>query len=523
MSVAVVVPTVGRASLARLLDALVAGSGPRPDRVLLVDDRRDRGRPLLGGAEPPEGVEVVPGRGAGPAAARNLGWRRARTDWVAFLDDDVVPSRSWLADLAADLAGLGPEVGGCQGRIVVPMPAGRRPTDWERNVRGLETARWATADMAYRREALTRVGGFDERFPRAYREDADLGLRVVGAGYRIVRGGRVVTHPVRPAGRFVSVRLQAGNADDVLMLAVHGPGWRRAAGVPPGRRPLHLVVTGLGLLGVGAFVLARRGDPTSRRVTQAGPRGRRAGRVGGLAGVGWLAGTLELALTRVLPGPRTAGEVATMAATSVLLPPAATWHWLVGWVRLPRLLRDGPSPEPRPPKAVLFDRDGTLVVDVPYNGDPGLVVVMPGAREAVGRLRAAGVATAVVSNQSGVARGLVGAEQVEAVNRRVEELLGPVGPWLVCPHGAGDGCGCRKPAPGLIEAAARALGVEAADCVVIGDIGADVEAARAAGARAVLVPTAATRAEEVAAAPVVAPDLVAAVELLLGPAGGAGR
>jgi len=523
MSVAVVVPTVGRASLARLLDALVAGSGPRPDRVLLVDDRRDRGRPLLGGAEPPEGVEVVPGRGAGPAAARNLGWRRARTDWVAFLDDDVVPSRSWLADLAADLAGLGPEVGGCQGRIVVPMPAGRRPTDWERNVRGLETARWATADMAYRREALTRVGGFDERFPRAYREDADLGLRVVGAGYRIVRGGRVVTHPVRPAGRFVSVRLQAGNADDVLMLAVHGPGWRRAAGVPPGRRPLHLVVTGLGLLGVGAFVLARRGDPTSRRVTQAGPRGRRAGRVGGLAGVGWLAGTLELALARVLPGPRTAGEVATMAATSVLLPPAATWHWLVGWVRLPRLLRDGPSPEPRPPKAVLFDRDGTLVVDVPYNGDPGLVVVMPGAREAVGRLRAAGVATAVVSNQSGVARGLVGAEQVEAVNRRVEELLGPVGPWLVCPHGAGDGCGCRKPAPGLIEAAARALGVEAADCVVIGDIGADVEAARAAGARAVLVPTAATRAEEVAAAPVVAPDLVAAVELLLGPAGGAGR
>jgi histidinol-phosphate phosphatase family protein len=523
MSVAVVVPTVGRASLARLLDALVAGSGPRPDRVLLVDDRRDRGRPLLGGAEPPEGVEVVPGRGAGPAAARNLGWRRARTDWVAFLDDDVVPSRSWLADLAADLAGLGPEVGGCQGRIVVPMPAGRRPTDWERNVRGLETARWATADMAYRREALARVGGFDERFPRAYREDADLGLRVVGAGYRIVAGRRVVTHPVRAAGRFVSVRLQAGNADDVLMLAVHGPGWRRAAGVPRGRRPWHLVVTGLGLLGllgVGAFVLARRGGPQGGLTL---PPGTTVGWVGGLAGVGWLAGTFELALARVLPGPRTAGEVATMAATSVLLPPAATWYWLAGWVRLPRLLCDGPCPDPWVPKAVLFDRDGTLVVDVPYNGDPGLVVVMPGAREAVGRLRAAGVATAVVSNQSGVARGLVGAEQVEAVNRRVEELLGPLGPWLVCPHGPGDGCGCRKPAPGLIEAAAGVLGVEAADCVVIGDIGADVEAARAAGARAVLVPTAATRAEEVAAAPVVAPDLVAAVELLLGPSGGAGR
>jgi histidinol-phosphate phosphatase family protein len=215
-----------------------------------------------------------------------------------------------------------------------------------------------------------------------------------------------------------------------------------------------------------------------------------------------------------------------MAATSVLLPPAATWHWLAGWVRLPGLLARGRPPTPPGPgrpKAVLFDRDGTLVVDVPHNGDPGRVLVMPGAREAVGRLRAAGVATAVVSNQSGVARGLVGAEQVEAVNRRVEELLGPLGPWLVCPHGPWEGCGCRKPAPGLIEAAAGALGVEPADCVVIGDIGADVEAARAAGARAVLVPTAATRAEEVAAAPAVARDLVAAVELLLGPAGGAGR
>jgi histidinol-phosphate phosphatase family protein len=223
-----------------------------------------------------------------------------------------------------------------------------------------------------------------------------------------------------------------------------------------------------------------------------------------------------------------------MSVTSVLMPPVATWHWLAGWARLPRLLRDtarapqsasraatssvAPGPSPRP-KAVLFDRDGTLVADVPYNGDPGRVVVMPGAREAVERVRAAGVATAVVSNQSGVARGRIRAEQVEAVNRRVEELLGPLGPWMVCLHGPWEGCGCRKPAPGLIEAAAGALGVEVADCVVIGDVGADVEAARAAGARGVLVPTPVTRAEEVAAAPEVAADLLSAVELVLGSEG----
>jgi histidinol-phosphate phosphatase family protein len=502
MTFDVVIPTVGRDSLRRLLEALAAADGPRPGQVLVVDDRRDRSRALpLGGVA---GVSVLAGRGAGPAAARNLGWRRAGAEWVAFLDDDVVPGRRWLADLARDLEGLAPEVAASQGRVRVPMPPGRRPTDWERNVRGLETARWATADMAYRRAVLEEVGGFDERFPRAYREDADLGLRVVRAGHRILPGRRVVTHPVRAAGGLVSLRLQAGNADDVLMRKVHGREWRRDAGVPRGRRSRHLLVTGLGLVGAGALLVARR---------------RGARRVAGLAGAGWLAGTVELALARILPGPRTAGEVVRMSVTSLLMPPVATWYWLAGWVRLPRLLAGG-APAPRPgrrrPGAVLFDRDGTLVADVPYNGDPGRVVLMPGAREAVERVRAAGVPTAVVSNQSGVGRGYLRAEQVEAVNRRIEELLGPLGPWLVCVHAPGDGCGCRKPAPGLIEAAARALGVAARDCVVIGDIGADVEAARAAGARAVLVPTPATRVEEVQAAPVVVPGLLRAVELVLG-------
>jgi len=168
------------------------------------------------------------------------------------------------------------------------------------------------------------------------------------------------------------------------------------------------------------------------------------------------------------------------------------------------------------PAAVLFDRDGTLVVDVPYNGDPGRVEPMAGARAALDRVRERGIPTAVVSNQSGVARGLLTAEAVAAVNARVEELLGPLGPWAICPHGPEDGCACRKPAPGLVLEAARALAVAPGRCAVIGDIGADVEAARAAGARGILVPTPVTRPEEVAAADEVSPDLRAAVERLLG-------
>ena len=167
------------------------------------------------------------------------------------------------------------------------------------------------------------------------------------------------------------------------------------------------------------------------------------------------------------------------------------------------------------PAAVLFDRDGTLVHDVPYNGDPALVQPMPGARAALDRLRAAGIPTAVVSNQSGVARGILTRQQVDAVNAQVEAVLGPLGPFLVCEHGPEDGCGCRKPAPGMVDAAARALGVDPADCALIGDIGADVGAALAAGARPVLVPTAVTRQEEVDAAPEVAADLLSAVGLLL--------
>lgn len=492
--VTIVVPTVGRPSLRRLLDSLATSRGPLPRAVLLVDDRRRAASPLLDSAPPArlEGlVRVIAGRGRGPAAARNAGWRAADSEWIAFLDDDVEVDTDWLARLAGDLD-VTDDIAGSQGRIRVPMPAHRRPTDWERNVAGLEHARWATADMAYRRAALVAVGGFDERFPRAYREDADIGLRITARGWRIVPGQRHITHPVRPAGRWVSVPLQRGNADDALMRARHGADWRGRAGVPRGRRRRHVVTTAALIAGVVARATGRRAAARTAL---------------GL----WAVLTTAFAWERVGPGPRTPAEVATMLATSCAIPPAATWHWLRGWVTV---LRHGA--EPPETAAVLFDRDGTLVVDVAYNGDPTKVELRDGARAAIAMLREAGVPTAVVSNQSGVARGLLSVDQVEAVKDRVEHLLGPMGPWCICPHAPNDGCSCRKPRPGLIRAAARRLGVDVRRCVVIGDIGSDVEAAHAAGARAVLVPTAVTRPDEVAAAPMVAGDLVTAVELALG-------
>src|SRR3954469_19077058 len=407
----VVVPTIGRPSLDVLLDALATARGPRPAELLIVDDR-PAGEPLRPAARdglPP--VRVVRTGGGGPARARNLGWRTARTEWIAFLDDDVVVDPDWYSGLERDLADLPPDVAGSQGRVRVPLPDDRRPTDWERGTAGLATSSWITADLAYRRAALAAVGGFDERFPRAFREDSDLALRVMDAVGRLVRGERRITHPVRPADPWISLRVQAGNADDVLMRRLHGPTWRERAGAALGRRPQHLAVSAAALTAVGLAV-ARR------------PRG------AALAGLAWAAGTAEFAWARIRPGPRTRDETVTMALTSAAIPPLATWHFLRGLAQHRRV-----RPWRGLPDLVLFDRDGTLVHDFPYNGDPEWVRPVDGAREALDRLRARGGKVGVVSNQARVPRGIITRAQVDACMDRLAELLGPFDTVQYCPHG----------------------------------------------------------------------------------------
>ncbi|WP_249345868.1 glycosyltransferase family 2 protein [Microbispora sp. H11081] len=305
-AVTVVIPTIGRPSLA----ATVAAVEPGPE-VIVVDDRSGRS-----GREPlpvPDRVRVLRSGGRGPAAARNAGWRAATTPWVVFLDDDVVPGPGWARALAEDLARLPGNVGGSQGRLEAPLPEGRRPTDAERNTAGLAGADWITADMAYRRTALEATGGFDERFPGAYREDADLALRMERAGFSLVKGERLTRHPVRDDGFWSSVRFQRGNASDALMRWAHGRDWRAAIGGHPGRLGRHAVTTGMGLL---ALTLAVTGG-----------RGRRLAAV---AGLGWLGLAAEFAWARVAPGPRTPEEILRMAVTSVVIPPMACAHRIRG-------------------------------------------------------------------------------------------------------------------------------------------------------------------------------------------------
>lgn len=146
-------------------------------------------------------------------------------------------------------------------------------------------------------------------------------------------------------------------------------------------------------------------------------------------------------------------------------------------------------------RAVFFDKDGTLVRDVPYNVRPDLIELADGAGDATRRLRAAGFKLFVVSNQPGVAHGFFAPESLRAVRGRIEELCGVrFDGFYFCPHHEGGAvaeyaapCRCRKPQPGLIRQAAREHAVELAGSWLVGDILNDVEAGNRAGCRTVFL------------------------------------
>jgi histidinol-phosphate phosphatase family protein len=150
------------------------------------------------------------------------------------------------------------------------------------------------------------------------------------------------------------------------------------------------------------------------------------------------------------------------------------------------------------PAAVFLDKDGTLIVDEPYNVAPERIRLAQGAVEGLQALHAAGYLLIVVSNQSGVARALFEEDALSAVEDRVRALLGaagvPLAGFYYCPHHPEGrvgryavSCRCRKPAPGMLTQAAREYGIDLARSWLVGDILHDVEAGRRAGCRTVLL------------------------------------
>lgn len=141
--------------------------------------------------------------------------------------------------------------------------------------------------------------------------------------------------------------------------------------------------------------------------------------------------------------------------------------------------------------AVFLDKDGTLIEDVPYNVNPQLVRLVAGAGQALWKLKKAGYKLIVISNQSGVARGLFQQSALLQVSEKIQQLLAPFGVMIddfyYCPHGSNDACECRKPKPGLIQRAVNEHGIDPKRSWMIGDILHDVEAGNRAGCHTIHV------------------------------------
>jgi GT2 family glycosyltransferase len=277
LAVSVVVPTCGRpALLRRCVAALEEQTLPADEvEIIVVDDTASR---------------------RGPAAARNIGWRRARAPIVAFTDDDTVPDPAWLEK---GLAAFGPQVDAVAGRIVMPLSP--TPTDYERNEQGLERAEFVTANCFVRRRVLEQLGGFDQSFRLAWREDADLQFRLLEAGFRVARAPQaLVVHPVRPAHWGVSLRQQRKVMFDALLFRKHRALYRSRIRSTP-RWDYYAIV---------ASLLAASLWPPALVI--------------------WLFLSARFCAQRLRGTSKAPSHVAEMVLTSILIPPLSVFWRVVG-------------------------------------------------------------------------------------------------------------------------------------------------------------------------------------------------
>jgi glycosyltransferase involved in cell wall biosynthesis len=315
LQVSVVVPTYRRPELlSRCLDALLAQTlPPEAYEIVVVDDghqgaTREIVQALAQRPAAPALHCLWPASGRGPAVARNTGWRSARAPLVAFTDDDTVPAPGWLAAGVAAMRAH-PDWIALAGRVVVPLHHPRRPRDHERMTQGLETAEFVTANAFVRRTALMHVGGFDERFTAAWREDADLQFRLMDVGVIGRADAARVVHPVRAERWGVSLRQQRNVYFDALLFGKHRRRYReRIRRVPPWDYYAVVLAT------IAALLFAATAQASA---------------AGAAAAVAALL-VLRLAWRRLRGADHSPGHVGEMLATSTLIPYLSVYWRLRG-------------------------------------------------------------------------------------------------------------------------------------------------------------------------------------------------
>jgi glycosyltransferase involved in cell wall biosynthesis len=314
MKISVVVPTYRRPHmLERCLHALleqdfdpyefeivIADDAPEKAVMLLVErcNSERRGAPF---------VRYVPVTATqGPAGARNRGWQLARGDVIAFTDDDTIPHRNWLREgWNAMTAGAV----AASGRVVVPL-ASATPTDYERDIARMQEAEFVTANCFVRRDALEAIGGFDERFTAAWREDSDLQFSLMRHGSVVRAEKAIVDHPVRPvSGWMYGIRQHRKILFDALLFKKHPRLYReRIRRTPPWN--YYAIVGGFAVMLAGAM------------------KGAVAVSLVGMAF--WLGLTASFAVKRLRGTSRDPAHVREMIVTSILIPFVAIYWRLAG-------------------------------------------------------------------------------------------------------------------------------------------------------------------------------------------------
>jgi glycosyltransferase involved in cell wall biosynthesis len=254
-------------------------------------------------------VRYIPMTGAhGPAAARNAGWRAARGQIIAFTDDDCQPAVGWLG---AGVAAFADDVVALDGQVVVPVP--HPATDYERNAAGLAAGEFVTANCFCRRDVLDAVGGFDERFTAAWREDSDLFFTLLERCRRVERAPQaIVTHPIRPGAWGISLRQQRKSMFNALLYKKHPALYRQR--IQPGP-PWHYYRI------VGTLIAALAGLAGGRWWLASGGMG------------AWALLTARFCARRLRDTSRAPGHVCEMVVTSALIPPLAVFWRLRGAIK----------------------------------------------------------------------------------------------------------------------------------------------------------------------------------------------
>jgi glycosyltransferase involved in cell wall biosynthesis len=313
--ISVVIPTFKRpALLDRCLQALALQDfDPNAYEIIVANDRpseamREVVEKWQTRMQDAPRIRYVPVNGTrGPAAARNRGWQAATGAVIAFTDDDTPALANWLT---RGWEAMQEDVIAAWGYVNVPLPI--NPTDYELDASRLDGAEFVTANCFVRRDALERIGGFDERFTAAWREDSDLFFSLSRLGRIAYAPGAVVVHPVRPAYWGVSVQQQRKVQFDALLYKKHPRLYRlKIRAAPPWN--YYAIISAL-LIGV--IAAASQAPWLSLPAFSL-----------------WLALTLRFCLRRLRATSRSWKHLAEMLLTSVAIPPLAVFWRLAGAVK----------------------------------------------------------------------------------------------------------------------------------------------------------------------------------------------